>query len=37
LTESDESDEEDMDVSDIVNELAVEVFKRIDIDVTEKL
>ena len=34
LTEFDESDEEDMDVSDIVSELAVEVSKCIDIDIT---
>jgi hypothetical protein len=37
LTEFDESDEENMDVSDIMNELAVEVSKRIDIDISEKL
>jgi hypothetical protein len=37
LTEFDESDEENMDESDIMNELAVEVSKRIDIDISEKL
>jgi hypothetical protein len=35
LTESDESEEEDMDVSDIMNKLAVEVSKGIDIDISE--
>ena len=36
LAEFEESDDEDMDVSDIVNELAVEVSKCIDIDITEQ-
>ena len=37
LTEFDESDEENMDESDIMNELAVEISKRIDIDISEKI